>query len=403
MNAKIKILLIALAVICALALVIAFHLNGQYKALTIEYESKVTEFENERTNLNKQLASLRQTKNKLDVELADLKAKYDALTQDHESLKSKFDLVTKERATLVERVTELAGEKKTLEEQVAELQSGGGMSSISYTIPSDTPTDDAYWANLLREKAALEIEVKNMGTQLDDAKLKLATAMDEGRKIDLQLKTAIEGRRDLERKLIYNEKLARTLSEALVREKRDKKTLTDQLDSLRQENFELKSRLMAIGDKKTSLEGKLVDLQQEREILAKRLAELDSVLQERVDQIIEVKNDLKAARTEAKKVSTKDSRVVQLQPIVVKATDDLPSRRGAPVSGQVLAINDENNFVIVDAGEQDGVAVGQTLTVSRDGMKIGTLEVIQTRREISAADIKNVQSGTKLRIGDAVR
>ncbi len=403
MNAKIKILLIALAVICAMALVIAFHLNGLYKSLTYEYETKQTEFENERSALNRQLAALTQVKKKLDVEMADLKAKYDALTQDHENLKGKFDLVTKERATLVERVQELAGERKSLEEEVAKLKASGG-AATTYVLPSDTPTDDAYWANLLREKAALEIEVKSMGAQLDDAKLKLATAMDEGRKIDLQLKTALDGHRDLDRKLVYNEKLARTLSEDLVREKRDKKTLQTQLDSLRQENFELKSRLMAIGDKKTSLEGKLVDLQQEREILAKRLAELDSVLQERVDQIIEVKNDLKAARTEARKVSTRDSRVVQLQPIVVKATDDdLPSRRAAPVSGQILAINDENNFVIVDVGEQDGLAVGQTLSVTREGMKIGTLEVIQTRQEISAADIKNVGSGAKLRIGDSVR
>jgi len=130
---------------------------------------------------------------------------------------------------------------------------------------------------------------------------------------------------------------------------------------------------------------------------------LDAVLQERVDQIIEVKNDLKAARTEAKKVSTEDSRVVQLQPIVVKATEDLPTRRAAPVTGQILAINDENNFVIVDVGEGDGVAVGQTLSVMRDGAKIGTLEVIQTRQEIAAADIKNVEAGTKMRIGDSVR
>jgi len=402
MNAKIKILLIALAVICAMALVIAFHLNGLYKSLTYEYETKQTEFENERSALNRQLAALTQVKKKLDVEMADLKAKYDALTQDHENLKGKFDLVTKERATLVERVQELAGERKSLEEEVAKLKASGG-AATTYVLPSDTPTDDAYWANLLREKAALEIEVKSMGAQLDDAKLKLATAMDEGRKIDLQLKTALDGHRDLDRKLVYNEKLARTLSEDLVREKRDKKTLQTQLDSLRQENFELKSRLMAIGDKKTSLEGKLVDLQQEREILAKRLAELDAVLQERVDQIIEVKNDLKAARTEAKKVSTRDSRVVQLEPIVVKATEGMPSRRGAPVSGQILAINDENNFAIVDVGEQDGVAVGQTLSVTREGMKIGTLEVIQTRQEIAAADIKNVQAGTKLRIGDSVR
>ena len=55
MNAKIKILLIALAAICVMALVIAFHLNGLYKTLSFEYETKTIEFENERTALTTQL------------------------------------------------------------------------------------------------------------------------------------------------------------------------------------------------------------------------------------------------------------------------------------------------------------------------------------------------------------
>jgi cell shape-determining protein MreC len=159
---------------------------------------------------------------------------------------------------------------------------------------------------------------------------------------------------------------------------------------------------MSLGDKKTSLEGKLVDLQQEREILAKRLSELDQTLQDRVDQIVQVKDDLKAARAETKGVSTKDSRVVQLQPIVVKATEEETSKRKTPSAGQVLAINEENNFVIIDMGEQDGIKVGQTLTIYRNNQKIAAVEVIQTRKEISAADIKNISAGSKIKIGDMV-
>jgi chromosome segregation ATPase len=407
MNTKvIRLLLIILAVLCAAALAVAFQLNAVNKSLRADIEFKTNEFETEKTNLNKQLSSLADTKKKLDLQFADLKAKFDALSQDNDALKGKFDLVTKERASLVERVTGLASEKKALEEEVVKLKKSGGMSDYASAPSSTSSGDDAYWAQVLREKAALEIQTKNLNAQVSDLQLKLSTAMEEGRKIDLQLKTVIETRRDMERKLVYNEKLSQTLSEDLVREKRDKKTMSEQTESLRNENFELKSRLMALGDKKTSLEGKLVDIQQEREILAKRLQELDQLLQDRVDSIIEVKNDLKAARTEAKKASVKDSRVVQLAPIIVKASDESAPQgggpRSGPVSGQVLAVNEENNFVIVDAGEQDGVHVGQLFTVSRDGQKIASLEVIQTRKEISAADIKSVSAGTKIKIGDMV-
>lgn len=133
------------------------------------------------------------------------------------------------------------------------------------------------------------------------------------------------------------------------------------------------------------------------------MGELDQILQERVDQIIQVKDDLKAARTQAKEVSIQDSRVVQLQPIVVKADEEKgPASKASRTAGQVLAINEENNFIIVDMGEADGMKVGQSLTVYRNSQKIAAIEVIQTRKEISAADIKNVTPGAKIKIGDMV-
>jgi chromosome segregation ATPase len=403
MNNKIKILLVGLAVVCAFALVIAFQLNAVNKALRNDFSSKEQEFQTEKQNLSQQLASVTETKKKLDAELGDLRVKFDSLVKEHEGLKGKFDLVTKEHASLVDKVQELARQKKEREEEVTKLKESGKEALYPTTpTPSSTSTDDAYWANVLKEKAALELQVKNLTSQLSDTQLKAEKAMEEGRKLDMQFKTISEARADLERKLVYNEKLSESLSSDLVREKKDKRAIADQLENIRQENYELKSRLVALGDKKTSLEGKVVDLQQEREILSKRLSELDQILQERVDQIVQVKNDLKAARTDAKEVSTKESKVVQLQPIVVKAAEEEVPKKAAGQAGQVLAINEENNFVIVDLGEESGVKVGQTFNVYRNNQQIATLEVIQTRKEISAADIKNLSSGSKIKIGDMV-
>lgn len=403
MNSKIKILLIGLAILCAVSLVIAFQLNGVNKALRSEFSMKEQQFEQEKQVLNKQVASLLETKKKLDVDLGELRARVEALTKDRDGLKGKFDLVSKERASLVEKVQSLAHQKKELEDETAKLKKSGATVEGAVSAMPGATTDDVYWANVLREKASLEILLKNLNTQFSDAQLKTSQAMDEGRKIDLQLKSANAAKEDLMRRLVYNEKLAETLSEDLVREKRDKKAIGDQFESLRQENFELKSRLMALGDKKTSLESRLVDVQQEREVLAKRLGELDQILQERVDQIIAVKDDLKAARTQSREVSIQDSRVVQLQPIVVKADEEKgPAAKASRTAGQVLAINEENNFIIVDMGEGDGIKVGQSLTVYRNSQKIAALEVIQTRKEISAADIKNVTPGAKIKIGDMV-
>lgn len=411
MNSKVKMLLVGLVVLCAISLVVAFQLNAVNKSLRSQFAFKEQEYLQEKQSLNQQLSTVLETKKKLDVEIGDLRAKFDSVAQERDKLKDKFDFVTKERGTLVERVQELAKQKKELEDSVEELKKTKSksvqavdltQSYASSTSSAATAGDDAYWANLLREKASLEIQVKNLSQQSEDYRLKAEQAMEEGRKLDLQYKTVMEAKGDLERRLGYNEKLSEALSEDLVREKRDKKAVVLQLENLRQENFQLKNRLVAVGDKKTSLEGKVVDLQQEREILAKRLSELDSILQDRVDQIIQVKDDLKAARVQANTADVKDSRVVQLQPIVVKAQQDVQSEKNLATAGQVLAVNDENNFVIIDLGQDDGIKVGQTFSIFRNSQKIATVEVIQARKEISAADIKQISSGAQIKIGDIV-
>lgn len=409
MNNKIKMLLIGLAVLCAISLVIAFQLNAVNKSLRGQFAFKEQEFLQEKQSLSQQLSAVLETKKKLDVEMGDLRAKFDSAVQERDKLKDKFDFVTKERATLVERVQELAKQKKELENSIEGLKkSKSGASQAQEVQPAYVPQtaasagDDAYWANVLREKASLELQLKNATEQVNEYRLKTEQAMEEGRKLDLQYKTVLEAKTDLERRLEYNEKLAEALSEDLVREKRDKKAIVLQLENLRQENFQLKNRLVALGDKKTSLEGKVVDLQQEREILAKRLSELDSILQDRVDQIIQVKDDLKAARVQSETADVKDSKVVQLQPIVVKSQQESSPGKSLSTAGQVLAVNDENNFVIVDLGQDDGIKVGQTFSIFRNSQKIATVEVIQSRKEISAADIKNISPGSQIKIGDVV-
>ena len=57
--------------------------------------------------------------------------------------------------------------------------------------------------------------------------------------------------------------------------------------------------------------------------------------------------------------------------------------------------------MVVDLGEDSGIKLGDMLQVYRSGEAIGTLEVIQVRKPISACDIK--KESTPIRIGDTVR
>ncbi len=71
------------------------------------------------------------------------------------------------------------------------------------------------------------------------------------------------------------------------------------------------------------------------------------------------------------------------------------------LNGKVVSVNKDNNFVVVDIGESQNIQVGETLNVYRDSKYIARLAVIQVRKDISAADIKD--QWTDIKVGDIIR
>ena len=70
--------------------------------------------------------------------------------------------------------------------------------------------------------------------------------------------------------------------------------------------------------------------------------------------------------------------------------------------GSIISINESNNFVIVDLGQDNSsVSIGAHLKVYRDSNVIANLEIIQVRRDICAADIKT--KSAELKVGDVVK
>lgn len=98
---------------------------------------------------------------------------------------------------------------------------------------------------------------------------------------------------------------------------------------------------------------------------------------------------------------------MELAPIVVSSADNptgfaKASNPNAPgIDGNIVSINPENNFVIIDIGEGSGIKAGDTLNVYREAEYIAGLEVIQVRKDIAAADI--ISKVTDIQVGDAVR
>jgi predicted nuclease with TOPRIM domain len=164
---------------------------------------------------------------------------------------------------------------------------------------------------------------------------------------------------------------------------RTQQELIESLKLAREENALLKDQLSQRENEKVELEERLKKTESEKEALNKRLAELEKTLGEK------------------KEISSEETERIELPPIIVKP-QELPFLGvSSSISGKIIKVNREYNFVIIDLGEEQGVEVGRSFDVFRDGNLIGRLEVIQTKSGVSACDIK--ERSLDLEVGDIVR
>jgi predicted nuclease with TOPRIM domain len=236
-------------------------------------------------------------------------------------------------------------------------------------------------------------------TQLKDITFKTDEIMRERNSISMELKTITQVKEDLERRAAYNEKLSSSLSEDLVREKNDKEVLLEQLNKLREDNVQMRLQIKDLESTKATLYRKLDSLEQERNTIKKKLGEAESAVSERVEEIVKIKNDLGEIKKGTPAV-VPGTRTVELAPIIVHGKQEVAK---PTLTGRVLSLNKENEFVIIDLGNDAGVKVNDKFNVYRDNKFIGSIEVIMMRKDISAADIKEIAVNEEIKTGDIVK
>ncbi|MDD4900376.1 MAG: hypothetical protein PHG68_07335 [Candidatus Omnitrophica bacterium] len=123
----------------------------------------------------------------------------------------------------------------------------------------------------------------------------------------------------------------------------------------------------------------------------------------------------KISRTVPSSEATAKEEPVELTPIVVRPPSETttmpsittPAAETSAASipqkeGKISAVNRDNNFVIIDLGEEQSARVGDVFNVYNKANKpIGVVEIIETRKAISACDIQ--RENEKIQVGDKVR
>ncbi len=422
-----------------------------------ETEKKVLLAEAKANDLEKELAVLEQEKTALQTEkeqieqevvsaeekVQNLQGRIDEVITEREKWKSRLQKMTAERDELVVQLQKASEPKVVYKERIVykekepepgqeESQSQeDGSAKHSGAMPEGIDREDKYWAEVLKEKAELEIQVGQLKEELTNNSLEIITLKQTNADLQIELDN-IQREREVVHKDIKDIKdkyeremsalrqdlkkvketkgaLINNLSLELARTKNDTKFVQNRNEKISQENTELRKQLQQLVSTKGELEKNIVRLKQDKIQIEKQLEEREGMIQAKIQEIWQIKENLDETFRSSQLIESKEAEDsgksgVDLQPIRVVSGEDEPEpveERPTGYNGKVISVNAENNFVIVDIGETEGITLGETLGVYRNAEHIATLEVIQIRNDISAADVKEMKM--KILQGDIVR
>lgn len=413
-----------------------------------DFESRQSQMMAESTKLKEQVQSLTDQLAAKDRDRSKFQSQYEEIKNRYDELSGQVDQLTKERDDFKGRSSTISEERDRLMKELqarpqkivekivykdkpVELNAVAvpmsdaalnaqpvmtpakpviGDSSVVKDAEADSSRqqeEESHWAQVFKQKAALEIEIDKSKKALDESAIQIVELKKQAADMQLVIDKLKSERDEIVRKIKYGEDLADNLSIELARAKNDQKFTAERAEKLVIENSNLQSQVKMLSSTKLSLEKTIARLSDDKENIQKKLIESESVIQSRIDDIWKIKQNIDQ-RVESMPKAGENQ--VELAPIVINANGNAAE---APVENanvpaekpndqaHIVSINNDNNFVIIDMGEKDGIKMGQAFRAYRGSKEIAKLEVIQLRRDIAAADIK--KKTTQLQVGDLVR
>jgi len=191
----------------------------------------------------------------------------------------------------------------------------------------------------------------------------LSTQRSDNKKLSLAYDQLTQSKQELERVLAEEKKRSKEILKTLENEK---KNHTRTSGDLKKTNDHLN---------KIKLEYQL--LSQELEVLRQKLTDMGA-------------GSPIALSKKAPKLTTE----IEIPPVVVQASPSEP--------GQVLVVNRDFNFIVIDRGAQHGIAKGEFMFIVRDGKPAARVQVEKVYDHFSAAGIVEESKSNRIHEGDSV-
>lgn len=392
MEDKTKFIIMALLGIILVIGFLCLQIYGSKQALVSERDA----LKQDKISLSKRIEDVLKDSKSLQDRVSALNADLDRVSKEKSEIQNKLGFLTKEKQDLENKLRSLPKPAMAASPAVTGQQ-------IQVTPPG---SQEAYWAQVLKAKMDLELQLESIRTQLRALQINNEQLQKDKTVLDLEAKNLAREKQNLERQYAYNQKrnqeIVDKLAQELVMEKNDKFQIEESVKSIKNENDILKRQLKAQGSRKTNLETQLAELQKEKGDFENKLGVMDSVLKDNIMQIDNFKRQLESTQKD-RFAAVNKKETVELAPIVVRPKQETqsPASMSLASKGKIVSVNTDNNFVIIDLGEDSGIRMGDTFQVYRQNKAIATIEVIQVRPDISACDIKKQTAA--IEAGDTVK
>jgi len=318
-----------------------------------------------------------------------------------ESLQDEFNKLNSERDRLQGEIESITKIRDKLAEELRSKNKQEAVVSQA-EIP---PNTDAYWAGILRAKADLEMQLSDIRNVLRSLKTENEALQRDKSALQLDINALRNDKMDLMRQLDYNQKLLDGMAQEVVRERNDKVKIQESFRSIKNESATLVRQLKSLNNRKAALDKKVQELQEGKSAVDRRVSEMETIIADKASALDNLKSQVNISRGNAVgQLADNNSREsVELPAIVVRssAADKKETAAKGAFPGKILAVNQDNKFVVIDIGLDAGVKNGDTFNVYRDGKNIGIIAVIQARNDIAACDIKKESAPVK--IGDNIK
>lgn len=172
-------------------------------------------------------------------------------------------------------------------------------------------------------------------------------------------------------------------------------------DEIKKENSSLKDQVNTINTERKKFQDEVVTLRERNTFLENEMNTAKDLREQLSTKLQEAENKLKELE---EKLAAPVASDVNLETIVVtpEATTEGGLEPVAEAQGQILKINEENNFAIIDLGSSSGIVEGSIVEFYRGETLLGEGKIARVQNAMSVADFIEPLAAKQVHVNDRV-